>query len=66
MYYGSVLEDLKQMSYLLGALGRSGNPDAARYAEAANHALQILDRNRDKITDYEKKTRSGLHGFNSL
>lgn len=50
-YKGWVLEDLKQMSYVLGAIGEH------RLADAARHALQILDRNRDVIVAYEKEQR---------
>jgi hypothetical protein len=42
------------MSYLLAAIGER------QFADAAMHALQILDRNRDKITEYELSTNTGL------
>jgi hypothetical protein len=53
-YRGLILEDLKRMSYLLAAIGER------QFADAAMHALQILDRNRDKITEYELSTNTGL------
>jgi nucleoside-diphosphate kinase len=59
-YSGDILEDLKQMSYLLRALGHE------RFSDAANHALQILDKNRDVISDYESTHGGGLHEFNAL
>lgn len=54
-YAGDVLEDLKQGSYLMNAIASSEHSsETGRYAAAMQHALQILDRNRDAIVAYEK------------
>ena len=48
-YQGDVLEDLKEIHAVLSYEGMS------HLASAANHALQILDSNRNIIVAYEAK-----------
>ena len=62
VYNGDVLEDLKQIGGVLSELSRQypNNEEFKRYPAAANHALQILDRNRRIVNAYELETRTGM------
>jgi hypothetical protein len=61
-YAGDVLEDLKQATYALSAFSRQypEDRDLQRYADATNHALQILDSNRKIVNAYELEHRNGM------